>query len=419
MTETMTKAKTKQEGREEFSAEVLDTLLQGVVTEQDLLGEGGTVKRLTKALLERVLQAELSHHLGYDKHESKGRDGGNSRNGFSEKTVRGEFGQVPIAIPRDREGSFEPLILPKGKSRLGGLDEKIISLYARGMSTRDITSQLRELYRVEVSAELISQVTESVMEEVKSWQSRPLDALYPIVWMDAIHVKIRHQGQVKNKAVYLALGVNLEGQKDLLGLWIAETEGSKFWLSVLTELKARGVQDIFIACIDGLTGFAEAIETAFTKTQVQQCVVHMVRNSLAYVNYKDRKKVAADLRSIYAAPTEQSAELQLEAFATKWDATYPYISKSWRQHWTRLTPCFQYPADIRRVVYTTNTIESVNASLRKVMRQRGAFPSDDSVHKVMYLALRNIKKRWNMPVFHWSAALNHFRIFFDDRFPTS
>ena len=320
-------------------------------------------------------------------------------------------------MPRDRNGSFEPRLIPKHQTRWTGFDDKILSLYARGMTVREIQSHLEEMYGTEISPTLISSVTDAVMEDAKAWQSRPLDVLYPIVYLDCIHVKTRDNGAVRAKAVYLALGINLAGEKELLGLWIAQTEGAKFWLQVVTELKNRGVQDIFIACVDGLKGFPEAIETVFPKTAVQLCIVHMVRYSLNYVSWKLRKAVAADLRAIYSAATVAEAEAQFAAFAEKWGETYPPIVQSWRRNWARLIPFFDYPPEIRRVLYTTNAIESVNMSLRKITKNRGAFPSDDALLKLFYLALQNISQKWTMPIRDWKAALNRFIIQFDDRMP--
>lgn len=400
-----------------LTPDLLDQLLEGVENAEDLFGQEGLLKQLSKRLIERMLEAEMTEHLGYDKHARAGRNSGNSRNGHRQKTLKSEQGQMRIAIPRDREGSYEPLLVPNGSQRLAGLDEKIIGLYARGLSTRDIQAQIEELYGVELSPGLISQVTDSVLEEVRAWQTRPLEAVYPIVYLDALVVKVRDSGQVVNKAVYLARGVTMEGHKELLGLWIAQTEGAKFWLHVLTELKNRGVADIFIACVDGLTGFPDAIEAVFPRTQVQRCIVHMVRQSLRFVTWKDRKAVAADLKRIYRAATRPAGEQALLEFADKWDESYPTISRAWTDNWEQLSPFFAYPPDIRRVIYTTNTIEAVNRSLRKVLKTRGALPSDEALTKLLYLALRNITQKWSMPVYHWKQALNQFAILFEDRFP--
>lgn len=396
---------------------LIDNLLKDYKTPEEILGEDGLLKQLTKAVLERAMQAELSEHLGYEKHDSSGDNSGNSRNGKSHKTLKGEFGKLPIDVPRDRNSSFEPQIVPKGQTRFSGFDDKILSLYARGMTTREIQSHLEEIYKVEVSPALISSVTDAVMEEVRAWQNRPLDALYPILYLDAIQVKVRDGAQVRNKAIYLAIGINLSGKKEVLGLWVAQTEGAKFWLQIVTELKNRGVSDIFIACVDGLKGFPEAIETVYPDAQVQLCLVHLVRHSLNYVGWKQRKEVAADLKRIYRAATREEAEHQLSEFAAKWDARFPTISASWRRNWERIVPFFAYPADIRRVIYTTNAIESINMSLRKIIKNRGSFPTDEAALKLIYLALQNIARKWSMPIRDWSAALNRFAILFEDRMP--
>ena len=396
-------------------AELIDSLLSGYKKPEDLIGENGLLKQLTKALVERALEAEMAAHLGHAKNETVINPAGNTRNGKSRKTLKGEFGELPVEIPRDRHGSFEPQLIPKHQTRWNGFDEKILSLYARGMTVREIQSHLEEMYGAEVSPTLISSVTDAVADEVKAWQSRPLDALYPIVYLDCIHVKVRDAGTVRAKAVYLALGINMAGEKELLGIWIAQTEGAKFWLQVVTELKNRGVQDIFIACVDGLKGFPEAIETVFPKTDVQLCIVHLVRYSLNYVSWKLRKDVAEDLRAIYASATVEEAEQRLVEFEERWGAAYPPIVQSWRRNWTRIIPFFDYPPEIRRVIYTTNAIESVNMSLRKITKNRGSFPSDEALLKLFYLALNNISQKWTMPIRDWKAALNRFTIQFEDR----
>ena len=396
---------------------LLDQLLKDYQKPEDLLGENGLLKQLTKAVLERAMQAELTHHLGYDKHDPKGNNSGNSRNGKSKKTLKGDFGNLPLEVPRDRNATFEPQIVPKGQTRFEGFDDKILSLYARGMTTRQIKQHLEEIYQVEISPSLISSVTDAITDEVKAWQSRPLDAVYPILYLDALVVKVRESSHIQNKAIHLIVGINTAGRKEVLGLWVTHNEGAKFWLQVLTDLKNRGVKDIFIACVDGLTGFPEAIETAFPKTEVQLCIVHQVRNSLKYVSWKWRKEVAEDLKLIYTAATVEEAELQLEAFARKWDEQLPTISRSWRQNWERLIPFLSYPQEIRRVIYTTNVIESVNSSLRKVLKNRGSFPNEDAVVKLIYLALRNISEKWNLPIRDWALAMNRFAIMFDGRMP--
>ena len=397
--------------------ELIDELLKDYETPQDILGEGGLLKELTKAVIERCLETELDAHLGYPKHGRKGNANGNTRNGSSPKTLKGEQGHVDIAVPRDRQSTFEPQLVKKGQTRLEGFDDKILALYARGMTTRDIQAQLQELYGVEVSPTLISNVTEAVMDEVLQWQSRPLESVYPIVYVDCLVVNVRENQRIINKALYLVLAVNLDGQKGLLGMWLAQTEGAKFWLSVLTELQNRGVKDLFIACVDGLNGLPEAIETVYPQTRVQLCMVHLMRNSLRYVSYKHMKAVATDLKAIYSASTENEAEFNLELFAEKWDALYPSISKSWRVHWARVIPLFAFPEDIRKVIYTTNAIESVNMTLRKVTRNHRIFPSDEAVYKVVYLAMRNLAKKWTMPIRDWKPALNWFAIEFEGRFP--
>lgn len=402
-----------------FRPELIDELLKDYRNPNDLMGEGGIFKQLTKALIERCLTAELTTHLQEEVKEmsESGTKSKNRRNGHSRKTIKGEFGEAEIAVPRDRNGEFEPLMISKGQTRFNGFDDKILSLYARGMTTRDIQEQLKDLYGVEVLHTLISNVTEAIEIERKAWQNRSLDGVYPIIFFDALVVKVRHEGRVINKAIHLALGVNLEGKKELLGIWMTQNESSKFWLSVITELQNRGVKDIFIACVDGLTGFPEAIEAVFPQTQVQLCIVHQVRNSLSYVSYKDRKAVAADLKAVYGAATETAAEQALVDFAERWDCQYPTISKSWLNHWQRIITFFDFPADIRKAIYTTNAIESMNMTLRKVLRNHRSFPNDESAMKVIYLAIHNISKKWTMPIRDWKAALNRFAIEFDGRFP--
>ena len=398
--------------------ELLDTLMQDYKNPEDLLGETGLLKQLTKQLLERAMQAEITEHLGYEKNASVSNDTGNTRNGSYNKNIKGDFGQLDVTVPRDRNASFDPVILPKGQSRFTGFDDKIIALYARGMTTRDIQAHLEEIYGVDISPTLVSQVTKAVQEEIVLWQNRPLEEIYPIVYLDALRIKVRQDNRVINKAVYLAVGVNLDGIKEVLGLWIAENEGAKFWLQVMTELKNRGLKDIFVACVDGLKGFAEAIETVYPDTQVQLCIVHMVRHSLNYVSWKQRKEVAADLKLIYSAPTLEQAEHNLSQFEATWNASHPMIGKSWRNNWERIIPLFSYPPQIRKAIYTTNAIESINMSLRKVTKNRGSFPNDEAMIKLLYLALQNISKKWTMPIRDWKAALNQFTIMFEDRMPT-
>ena len=399
--------------------EIIDELLSDYKDPEDLLGEEGIFKELKKALLERALNAELSDHLGYDKGDPKGRQSGNSRNGHGSKKVTGEDGEMELSVPRDRDASFEPQIVKKGQRRFDGFDDKIISMYARGMTVREIRGHLDELYGVEVSPDLISRVTDEVMDEVREWQNRPLDEVYPIIIFDALRVKIRDEGTVRNKAVYLALGFTIEGHKEVLGLWIEQTEGAKFWLRVMTEIKNRGVNDVFIAVVDGLKGFPDAINAVFPETSVQTCIVHMIRHSLNYVPWNERKQVAADLKTIYRAESAGAAAQRLDEFEQKWDGKYPPIGQSWRRNWEQIIPFFAYPAAGRKIIYTTNAIESLNMSLRKIIKNRGHFPSDEAAAKLLYLALRNAAKKWTMPSRTWKQALNQFAILFQDRFPSS
>jgi putative transposase len=396
---------------------LLDQLLKDYKKPEDILGEQGLLKRFSKAVLERALGAELTEHLGYEKHDPAGYGRGNARNGTTGKTLKGKNGEVTIEAPRDRKGTFEPQIVKKHQTRFDGFDDKILSMYARGMTTRDIQGHLEEIYSVEVSPALISNVTDAIVEEVRLWQSRPLEAVYPILYLDALHVKMRDAGHVQNRAIYVAVGVKLDGDKEVLGLWAGQAEGAKFWLQVVTELKNRGVQDIFIACVDGLKGLPQAIEAVFPKAQVQLCIVHLVRNCLNYVSWKERKTVAADLKPIYRAATSEDAWLQLEVFAEKWDARYPSISQIWRRNWDQVTPFFAYPAEIRKVIYTTNAVESLNMSLRKVIKTRGSFPNEEAATKLLYLALQRVAKKWTRPVQDWKAALNRFAILYEDRLP--
>ena len=362
---------------------------KGIKTEQDL---NDFRQMLTKVTVERALNVELDDHLGYDKHEVSRTS--NSRNGTTSKTLRTEDGQFELNTPRDREGSFEPKLVKKNQTRFTSMDDKILFLYAQGMTTREIVKTFKELYGADASPSLISKVTDSVIEEVVEWQSRELDPIYPIVYLDCIVLKIRQDKQVINKAIYLALGVNMEGHKELLGMWISENEGAKFWLNVLTELQNRGVQDILIACVDGLKGFPDAINTVFPETQIQLCIVHMVRNSMKYVPWKDYKAITADLKTIYQASTEEGALKALADFSDKWDEKYPQISRSWKAHWENLNTLFQYPEDIRKAIYTTNAIESLNSVIRKATKKRKVFPTDDSAKKVVYLAIRQASEKW-------------------------
>jgi putative transposase len=395
--------------------ELLDQLLGGT-DPRAALADGGLLDGLKKALAERVLNAEMDHHL--DGGEPDGRP--NGRNGYGAKTVLTGTGKLDLQIPRDRLATFDPQLIAKYQRRFPGFDERIVSMYARGMSTREIQGHLREIYGLEVSPDLVSAVTDAVLEEVAEWQNRPLEALYPLVFLDAIRVKVRDEGTVRNKAVYVALGVRPDGTKEVLGLWIEQTEGAKFWLRVMNELKDRGVQDILIAVVDGLKGFPEAIAAAFPKTQVQACIVHLIRTSLDYVSYKDRKAVAAALKEIYRARTAELGEAALEAFdEAPWGRKYPVIAQTWRRHWTEVIPFYAFPAEVRRIIYTTNAIEAVNAKLRRAVRARGHFPTDEAALKLLFLVLNRTMKEWKMPAREWTAAKAQFAILFEDRFTTA
>jgi putative transposase len=402
-----------------IDTELLDQLLAGVSSPDDLLGDGGVFRQLKKALMERALGAELTCHLGYEKGAApSGRGRGNSRNGRTAKTVLTDEGQIALSIPRDRAGTFEPRLVPKGVTRLEGFDSKIISLYARGLSVREIQAHLKDMYGTEVSPDLISRVTDAVLEEVREWQNRPLDAVYPIVFFDAIRVKVRDEGIVKNKAVYVALALDTEGQKHVLGLWIEQTEGAKFWLKVMNDLKGRGLNDILIAVVDGLKGFPEAIGAVYPEAMVQTCIVHLIQNSLAFVSWKDRKGVVSDLKSIYRAGNADLAREQLDGFEAKWGRQYPTIAPGWRRAWDYVTPLFAFPPAIRKMIYTTNAVESLNRSLRKIIKTRGSFPTDDAALKLLYLAIQNAGVRWRRPI-EWTAAMGQFAILFGDRFVLS
>lgn len=400
-----------------ITPKMLDALLEGCERPEDLLGDGGLMSELKRALMQRMLGAELTEHLGYEHGAVPPAEQPNRRNGASRKTVRGQDGAMEIAVPRDRDGSFEPRLIPKGQTRIDGLDDKIIAMYARGMSVRDIRAHLEELYGLEVSPDLISRVTDAVMDEVKEWRSRALDAVYPVVIFDALRVKIRDKDSriVRNKAVYLALGITAEGQREVLGLWIAESEGAKFWLGVMNELRNRGVQDVLIAVVDGLKGFPEAITAAFPEATVQTCVVHLVRHSLNFCSWKDRKAVAAGLRAVYGAETAEAARDALEAFDGTWGRQYPSIAQAWRRAWEEVIPFFAFSPEIRRVIYTTNAVEALNRVIRKAIKTRGSFPSEEAAEKLICLAIREHEKT-TRGVRGWLTAVNQFAIMFDDRF---
>ncbi|HCL4436196.1 TPA: IS256 family transposase [Salmonella enterica] len=385
-------------------------LAKGLKTEADL---NQFSRMLTKLTVETALNAELTDHLGHEKNAPK--SGSNTRNGYSSKTLLCDDGEIELNTPRDRENTFEPQLIKKNQTRITQMDSQILSLYAKGMTTREIVATFKEMYDADVSPTLISKVTDAVKEQVTEWQNRQLDVLYPIVYMDCIVVKVRQNGSVINKAVFLALGINTEGQKELLGMWLAENEGAKFWLSVLTELKNRGLQDILIACVDGLKGFPDAINSVYPQTHIQLCIIHMVRNSLKYVSWKDYKAITSGLKAVYQAPTEEAALMALDAFAGKWDDKYPQISKSWHAHWENLNTFFGYPPDIRKAIYTTNAIESLNSVIRAAIKKRKVFPTDDSVRKVVYLAIKDASKKWSMPIQNWRLAMSRFIIEFGDR----
>jgi putative transposase len=392
--------------------------LSKVESMDDFFGRDGIFAKLFSDTLEQMMEAELSDHLGYEKYESSGRNSGNSRNGYYGKKVRTSSGDVEIQVPRDREGSFEPKIIPKYGTNTNELEEKILGLYARGVSTRDIQDTLGELYGVDVSASTISKVTDKVWESVEAWQNRPLAAIYPIIYMDAIHIKLRRDGKVANTAVHIVLGVDLNGYRDVLGHWVSDgAEGANFWLSVITDLQSRGVQDIFIASVDGLTGFSNAIHSVFPKTEVQRCIIHQIRNSLRYVSWKDQKEFIKDLKAVYKAPSREVAETNLVHLGEKWRTKYAIAVRSWEKNWDELSTFFNFPAEVRRLIYTTNTIEGYNRQLRKVTKTKASFPTSQAVRKLLYLANVNILKKWTRPLVHWPLILNQLAIRFEDRVP--
>jgi len=393
-------------------------LLEALLEHSDgheLFGRDGFFHQLKQDLVNGILEGEMEHHIGYEKHDKSPKQVTNRRNGYSTKRVTSGDDTLDLNIPRDRDADFEPQLIPKGVRQFDGFDDKVISLYARGMTMREIREHLYEIYGTDVSHELISKVTDKVMDDVTAWQNRPLDAVYPIVYLDCIHIKTRDNHMVHNKAVYIALAVDMEGKKEILGLWISKNEGAKFWMQVVTELKNRGLEDILIACVDGLKGFEEAINAVFPETIVQLCIVHMVRNSMKFVPWKDKKIVAADLKSIYSAPSEEAALLELETFKEKWDDKYPTISAIWERNWAGITPCLAFPKHIKKAIYTTNAIEAVNRQIRKIIKNKGVFPNDDAVKKSLYLALQNAQKKWTMPIRNWPLALNQFAILFEGR----
>ena len=408
-------AKTKEK-------DVIDQLLDQIdfhgMTAEELAGENGLLKKLTSRFYSKALDAEMDEHLGYKKNDNAGDNSGNSRNGYTTKTViTDDNDTIEVQVPRDRNSTFEPVIIPKHEKRTPLFNDQIISMYSFGMSTRDIQRHLQQVYGVEVSPETISNITESIMADVREWQNRPLEKSYPILFLDALRVNSRQDGKNINKALYVALAINWEGRKEVLGLWLADTEGAEFWMSVLTDIKNRGVEDILIACMDGLTGFPDAVKAVFPDTHIQHCIVHMIRNSTKFVSYKDLKAVCRDLKEVYSAINAESGHEALEEFGKKWNDKYPMIQASWERNWNDLTEFFNYPKDIRRAIYTTNAIESLNFSLRKVTRNKSSFPDDDSIYKVMYLAIKNASTRWTMSIKDWGLAVNQFAILFDGRVP--
>jgi putative transposase len=406
----------KRPDGERIPDEVIDQLLAGASTEQEIAGPGGLLASLTKRLVERAMEVELTDHLGYEPHAEPPGGVGNTRNGTSPKRLIGDHGDVQIDAPRDRDGSFSPKIVRKRQRRFEGFDDKILALYSRGLSTRDISAHLQEIYGVEVGRDLISKVTDGVMDDVREWAKRPLEDIYPIVFLDCMVLKIREGGTVQRRALYLALGVTLDGDRDVLGMWFQETEGAKFWMQVLSDLKHRGVQDILIACVDGLKGFPEAIEAIFPRTTVQTCVVHLIRASLRYVPRREREQVARDLKPIYTAVDADAAQAELEAFDEKWGARFPPITQAWLNAWEYVTPFLAFPAEVRRVIYTTNAIEALNRQLRKAIKTKGSFPNEDAARKLVYLALQNAVPAWTRTR-NWTAALLAFKIHFGDRVP--
>ena len=400
-----------------ISDEILDGLIGDAKTQGDLFGEGGLIKELSKRLMERMLEAEMTHHLGYEKHAPEGRNTGNSRNGKTSKTVKTGSGEIELDIPRDRASKFEPMLVGKRQTKLDTLNQLVLSLYAKGMTVRDIQEHVSELYGTEISRDLISTMTDSILEDVTDWRNRALEELYPIVFIDGFVAKCRLNGMVSNRCVYIIYGINIEGKKDVLGLYLGENEGAKFWLHVLTELRNRGLKDIFILCADGLKGLPEAVEAVYPQTTFQTCIVHMVRHSLNYVPYAQKKAVAADLKKIYGSSTVELAAQALDDFELTWGDKYPAIVRSWRSNWEKIIPFMDYPIEIRKIIYTTNIIESLNNTLRKSIRNRGHFPTEEALMKVLYLAIQQVSKRWTMPIKDWKQALNRFAISYPDRFP--
>jgi putative transposase len=389
--------------------------LSNAKTYQDLMGKNGAIKKLLKNSLEQMLHSEMTEHLGYEKHSLEGNNSGNSRNGVSSKSLKTDQGEIDISIPRDRKGKFDPIVIGKYQKTIGDLEDKVISMYAKGMTTRDIESHIEDIYGLELSATSISNITNSIIPVVKEWQSRPLDPVYPIVFLDAVHFKVKEDSRIVTKAAYTCLGIDLQGQKDMFGIWIGQAESAKFWMSVLTELRNRGVKDILIVCVDGLKGFTEAIESVFPNTSVQKCVIHQIRNSFKYIASKDQKTFMKDLKPVYTSSTEESALLELDNLDKKWGTKYPIVINSWKENWQYLSTYFQYPQEIRTMIYTTNAVEALHRQFRKVTKAKTLFPNDEALSKMIYLAFRDISKKWTMPVRNWAFVISHLSVMFNDR----
>ncbi|QIB27073.1 IS256 family transposase [Caloranaerobacter azorensis] len=397
-----------------LSKEVLRQMISdgGLKTADDLYEY---LKDMFKDALQEMLEAELEVELGYAKGDIKNKQTDNRRNGYSEKTFKTKYGKLDIEVPRDRNGEFEPIVVPKNKRDISGIEEKVISLYARGMTTRDMHEQIKDIYGIQISSEMVSKITDKLLPQIQEWQNRPLEPIYPFVFMDAIHYKVREDGQIKNKAAYVVLGINLEGFKDILGIWIGESESSKFWLGILNELKNRGVKDILIFSVDGLTGLKEAIGASFPKSEIQRCIIHQFRNSFKYVPYKDLKEFTTDFKQVYTAVNEETAYSKLQEIEEKWGEKYPFAIKSWYANWKVLSPFFKFPAEIRRIMYTTNIIESLHRQFRKVTKTKTIFPSDKALYKILYLASQNVMKKWTVRYKNWDIVINQLMIFFEGR----
>jgi len=402
----------------ELSKEQIEQLQKGIAnakTFDDLMGKDGVIKQLLKTSLENMLSTEMNDHLGYEKHSIAGDNTGNSRNGTSKKTLKTSQGEIPVEIPRDRNGKYTPIVIGKHQRTIGDLEDKIISMYAKGMTTRDIQEHVEEIYGLQLSPTSISNITDNIIAHIREWQARPLESLYAIVFFDAIYFKVREDGKVVNKAAYTCLSIDLEGHKEMLGIWIGQAESSRYWLTIFNELKNRGVNDILIACVDGLKGFSEAIETAFPQTEVQQCIIHQIRTSLKYIASKNQKEFLADLKPVYAAPTEADAIIMLDALDEKWGKKYSIVIKSWRDNWSRLSTYFKYPQEVRTVIYTTNAVEALHRQFRKVTKAKSQFPNDEALTKMLYLSYRDISKKWTMAIRNWAVIISQLSIFFKER----